>query len=557
MRFLNRHNSESRRREGRSRYFAALFYVVSAVAVAVAAVFSGLYIYGVMDDSVELVMYINGERAGYVDGRGAIENACDMLTERIYRNTGALYKYEGIVSYGMETVDGEVEYLTAEDCLRLISESVDMAYEEGWGLYIDGVLSGVCSSEAEIEYALDKTLESENALFGSADVKATVTSEIQINKCLARSGELLTGEELFQALSARSNSIPSWYSEYEQKKGEYTEAIALFNLSQTEEGQGKTETPPLVDTTEGANEEDAVSAPSDTEDEAQSEAQSHKFTAITFSFTLPLPGGLLLPSFEKVESVGCLLARVEGIINRDIDYGISPCSLGGYTEAAGLAYEYECTLTKLEDAKSELVYEYNENRLESYGEVKTEGSDGVSSVTYRLRCDCDGIIESTRISSDPLIECVDTVVVVGTRAQTEPGVFTSSLMWPVYYDGEPIITSYYGARRPEYDGGGYHLGIDIYKPVGTDVYAADGGVVSYVDFTSSYGNMIIIDHDGDQFQTVYAHLDYSLVQVGDLVYGGQLIAKSGQSGAASGPHLHFEVRTELHTRDPFKYLPDY
>lgn len=85
-----------------------------------------------------------------------------------------------------------------------------------------------------------------------------------------------------------------------------------------------------------------------------------------------------------------------------------------------------------------------------------------------------------------------------------------------------------------------HRGLDFAVPTGTTIYAARSGVVYESRLSSSYGNVVTIDH-GDGFYTRYAHNSKLLVNKGDKVVKGQEIAKSGSTGQSSGPHSHFEV----------------
>jgi lipoprotein NlpD len=122
-----------------------------------------------------------------------------------------------------------------------------------------------------------------------------------------------------------------------------------------------------------------------------------------------------------------------------------------------------------------------------------------------------------------------------------------SLLFPVP-GGE--ISSGFGARRS----GHTHEGVDIVAPMGTSILAADDGKVVYADNKiHGYGNMIIIKHAGN-LVTVYAHNSKNLVGVGDLVKRGQKIAEVGQTGKASCPHCHFEVRIQEKAVDPMGYL---
>ena len=105
------------------------------------------------------------------------------------------------------------------------------------------------------------------------------------------------------------------------------------------------------------------------------------------------------------------------------------------------------------------------------------------------------------------------------------------------------INAGYGAKGSDMWGStnGNHTGMDYNVPVGTPVKAALDGVVSQIDINADYGTSIMIDHPNGM-QTIYAHLSAKNVKVGDQVSKGQKIGKSGKSGNASGPHLHFEVR---------------
>ena len=106
-----------------------------------------------------------------------------------------------------------------------------------------------------------------------------------------------------------------------------------------------------------------------------------------------------------------------------------------------------------------------------------------------------------------------------------------------------VINAGYGEKGSGLWGStnGNHTGMDYNVPIGTPVKAALDGVVSQVDINADYGTSIMIDHPNGM-QTIYAHLSGKDVTVGDQVSKGQKIGKSGKSGNASGPHLHFEVR---------------
>jgi murein DD-endopeptidase MepM/ murein hydrolase activator NlpD len=101
-----------------------------------------------------------------------------------------------------------------------------------------------------------------------------------------------------------------------------------------------------------------------------------------------------------------------------------------------------------------------------------------------------------------------------------------------------------------------HLGVDLAANLGDNIYAADSGVVVYAGANSyGYGNMIMIDHG--TLQTLYAHLSQIFVNCGDNVSRHQTIGAAGMTGHASGPHLHFEVRTATEVVNPRDWLPPF
>jgi murein DD-endopeptidase MepM/ murein hydrolase activator NlpD len=91
---------------------------------------------------------------------------------------------------------------------------------------------------------------------------------------------------------------------------------------------------------------------------------------------------------------------------------------------------------------------------------------------------------------------------------------------------------------------GYHTGVDYAVPVGTDVLAVADGVIENANWGRSYGTQLVQKLDGGWF--IYAHLSSTLVKPGDKVKEGQVIAKSGNTGNSTGPHLHAELRSKSH-----------
>lgn len=127
----------------------------------------------------------------------------------------------------------------------------------------------------------------------------------------------------------------------------------------------------------------------------------------------------------------------------------------------------------------------------------------------------------------------------------------TELAWPV--SGQ--VTSVFG-WRPNQDSSGLslHQGIDIEAPVGTEVSSVLDGVVASVRQSPTYGLVVEVLHGGG-FSTVYGHLDTALVKTDQSVKRGEAIATVGESGNATGPHLHFELRKDGLEVDPMLHLP--
>ena len=121
---------------------------------------------------------------------------------------------------------------------------------------------------------------------------------------------------------------------------------------------------------------------------------------------------------------------------------------------------------------------------------------------------------------------------------------------PDHYPTSGRLSSPYGKRKdPITKKVSFHDGIDIANKIGTPVYSAGNGIVISSTYSKSYGKILIIDH-GYSYKTVYAHLDKVLVNVGDEVKKGQEVAKMGNTGRSTGPHLHFEIRYNNQKIDP-------
>jgi murein DD-endopeptidase MepM/ murein hydrolase activator NlpD len=135
--------------------------------------------------------------------------------------------------------------------------------------------------------------------------------------------------------------------------------------------------------------------------------------------------------------------------------------------------------------------------------------------------------------------------------------------------------AYFDNRTGTYYQSGFHTGLDLAAPVGTKIYAPEHGTVwtaswegqdprpGYGKWAYGGGNVIILKHNNHPTYTSFAHLNRMYVKTGQPVYKGQLIGEVGQTGFASGPHVHFSVWfrglwytvNKAYVEDPRKFYP--
>ena len=123
-------------------------------------------------------------------------------------------------------------------------------------------------------------------------------------------------------------------------------------------------------------------------------------------------------------------------------------------------------------------------------------------------------------------------------------------LWPV----QGRITGSFGERIDPFSGeGAFHRGVDISSDIGTRIISPADGVVRFANFMNGYGRAVMIDH-GNGITTLYGHLSGFAVSPGQMVHRGDTLGYVGQSGRATGPHLHYEVRIFDTPVNPQKYL---
>jgi murein DD-endopeptidase MepM/ murein hydrolase activator NlpD len=143
----------------------------------------------------------------------------------------------------------------------------------------------------------------------------------------------------------------------------------------------------------------------------------------------------------------------------------------------------------------------------------------------------------------------------GEAGSLEDSPFAEAIYGNIEWEGQfrwPVnapVTSPMGPRW-----GRMHEGIDLGASTGTVVRASASGVVSFAGENGGYGLLVVVRH-GDGYETRYGHNSKLEVKAGDEVKTGKMLARSGNTGHSSGPHVHFEIRLDGNPLNPLDLLP--
>ncbi len=234
-----------------------------------------------------------------------------------------------------------------------------------------------------------------------------------------------------------------------------------------------------------------------------------------------------------------------------------------YKQMAQIAHDRSVQVASLGALASEVtaLYGLRQNRLASAKPATAAAKAAAAPTPATLSLTDDVSQQQVKLSVDQFY-ALRTQALSGKVSRALEGGLTSSFVgdwtqladapsiWPV----EGRVGSSFGQREDPFNGEGkFHSGIDIEAPYGTPVRAAADGDVSGVSMGAGYGREVVLDH-GHDLLTVYGHLSAMAVLPGQHVIRGQVIGYVGQSGRATGPHLHYEVRVHNVPVNPHKYL---
>ncbi len=194
--------------------------------------------------------------------------------------------------------------------------------------------------------------------------------------------------------------------------------------------------------------------------------------------------------------------------------------------------------------------ETDELELGTY-KLDTEGKTGITKTLYEIHTVNGTPITKVEVSTTVEFEPVDKIVLKGTK-EKQKGITTGVFANPMAGNSFRY-TDMYGGRslNGHYD---FHMGVDMWAPIGTPIYAADGGEVVIAGWNGTYGLCVVIRHSNG-YETLYAHMSKVTVSVGDMVDKGEHLGGIGETGKAYGEHLHFEIMIGKDRYNPMEFIP--
>ena len=192
-----------------------------------------------------------------------------------------------------------------------------------------------------------------------------------------------------------------------------------------------------------------------------------------------------------------------------------------------------------------LDFGLSESAIIEGGQYMVQPGDNVHIIAARYGLDVDGLRLANDLKND--IIYVGQILLLPNKEEfLLPAI--GEMRWPFYRRNWSFTVSQ-GYKSD-------HAGVDCVLPEGVPIRAVADGFVTYAGWDAAgYGNLVMVYH-GDNFSTVYAHLETIEVEYGQKVDRENILGHSGNTGNSSNPHLHFEIREGFIPLNPCIYLPD-
>lgn len=206
-----------------------------------------------------------------------------------------------------------------------------------------------------------------------------------------------------------------------------------------------------------------------------------------------------------------------------------------------------------EAAKADLVSKKSE--LDTQRTSANKLVQQLSTSKGEYESDMDDLAAEEEAVQDKIMELSRQLAAQQAAQGQATNVALGGYIWPV---NSHYVTSTFGGRSsPGGIGSTNHKGVDIGR-VGytTDIHAAKAGTVIISQYSTSYGNYVVVSH-GSGNTTLYAHMSSRSVTAGQKVAQGDKLGVTGSTGHSTGPHLHFEISENGTRINPLKYLTNY
>ena len=258
----------------------------------------------------------------------------------------------------------------------------------------------------------------------------------------------------------------------------------------------------------------------------------------------------------QADSIGSLIAAIDDAGDiMESDKHLEDAYIAARKAHEAVKAEYEEYKAEIEEKQSVLIDEANQLRIEiSATQEKIDALQAEINENQELADEIEARWSAANSELAAAQELYD-------AQHAAPGSLSGAgFIWPT---GSTYITSREGNRIHPVSGDyKYHSGMDVGGGAGDSVWASADGTVTLAGWNGDYGNCVIITHDNG-YQTLYAHLSDISVSEGSYVGSGESIGSIGSTGLATGPHLHYEIRSggcldpeAFFGSDSFQFAPD-
>lgn len=296
------------------------------------------------------------------------------------------------------------------------------------------------------------------------------------------------------------------------------------------------------------------------------------YSAVIIIATLLTVTSLIFNNKKDVANVSInnvvLAEQTEMIYKKDTDTKIedTEVKINTYTVKSGdslksIASIYNVKVTTIAESNNLLIdTTLKEGQILEFPSIdgvlyKIKNGETLWDLALLNKVDIDKIVEVNKLDSPEKLKLGQKIIMPNVD-KVKPIVTTKTISRggsiPILSGSIPVngrISSTFGPRW-----GKQHKGIDIAAPTGTDVFAFMDGKVTFSGWNAGgYGNLVIIDH-GNGLQSYYAHNSKLFIKKGETISKGTHIADVGNTGNSTGPHSHFEVRTNGTPVNPYNYI---